>query len=332
MSRQEFEEYDIEKAFFPVELKSVYVKDGEEDNSYRKLSRHHVVMDKDKSHPFAVVTSNYHLVSNEEAYEKSKELFSKVFGNISYDDMQCFNVTMPSTRSFCHIDFIHKESDFDVWENDSWTPFIRITNSYNRTKLLKYELGFCRWICRNGMIFWAKSVEFSYSHSKSQKENIERFAENIGDIKQIETDLIDNLTQLKNFPLEENLMFPLVLKVFDIQTNIKTGSTKEKLKKAEKLLDIKDYTASLSEKYFDELGANGYSAFNVLTDFATRPVGVISPASQINSYQKKCGSWMEQFISDKKTTNFSIETYLDSFLVTAKIIESLHQKLNGSSD
>lgn len=91
-------------------------------------------------------------MTNQQAYDQASDIMKKVFQTTRLEDLICLNVTMPSSRSFCHIDLIHKDADFLPWENDKWTAFLRITNSYNRTRLLRFEPGFCRWICLNGMI------------------------------------------------------------------------------------------------------------------------------------------------------------------------------------
>jgi hypothetical protein len=304
MPRLNFEEYDVTTALFEVQLKPIYMKDN--DGNETKLSSHLAVHDYEKSKVLCVVTKNYKLISNEEALTKGKEIFQRIFNNISHEDMLCFNITMPKTRSFCHIDLIHKNSDFDVWEGETWTPFLRITNSYNRTKLLKYELGFCRWICKNGMIFGAQSVEYSYTHNKAELESIDRFAENIGSIKKLEAQFVENLLQLKRFYVPKSLLFPLVLRVFDIEVN-DVKSDKRQLKR---MIEIMSHVQKLADTYVPTLGENAYSALNVLTDFATRPVGVISQANHINSFQTKSANWLQDFIEKIESRSFKFEDYL----------------------
>lgn len=304
MTRTNFEEHDINEALFDVKLKPVFIKDGKDGET--QLNSHFAVYDSERKKVLSVVTKNYHLITNKEALEKGKQIFHKVFSLIKMEDMQCFNITMPRTRSFCHIDLIHKNSDFDVWKNDTWTPFLRVTNSYNRTKLLKYEIGFCRWICKNGMIFGSKSIEFSSTHSKSERESVTRFIENIGDIKAMEARFVEGLIQLKRYHVPKKLMFPLLLKVFDI----KSPETGKGAKAFERLNKIKLHTENLVNSYFHDLGENAYSALNVLTDFASRPEAVISPANQINKLQAQSANWMEDFIRQIEQRSFNFEDYL----------------------
>ena len=277
-------------------------------------------MDVERQHPFAVVTDDYELVTNRAAYERAAEVMKKVFRTQQLADMECLNVTMPRSRSFCHIDLIHRTSTFSPWEQDKWSAFLRITNSYNRTRLLRFELGFCRWICLNGMIFGSKSIEFSYAHSRRGMDRVDRFVENIGDIRKLEESLSERLHQLKRFNLSEQEMLPLVCRVFGIEVDADVLGRKRRV---QELLDLRKQVDRLTQAYFSEMGSNGYAALNVLTDFASRPTGVISPEASMHGLQQRVGSWMDDFVSASKSPGFDINQYLNSCRETARLIESL---------
>ena len=53
----------------------------------------------------------------------------------------------------------------------------------------------------------------------------------------------------------------------------------------------KSRVQELAIQYFKDMGENGYAALNILTDFATRPVGYISVNQSIDSLQNKAGEW-----------------------------------------
>jgi len=217
MDKRKWEPKDPAEAFFPVELRPLFMKEPNNSEKYGKLPRHFAVVDIEKNHPFSVVTDDYKLVTNEKAYQDAGEVMKQVFKVTDIKDMECLNVTMPKTRSFCHIDLVHKTADFSPWEKDEWTAFLRITNSYNRTRLLRYELGFCRWICLNGMIFGQKSIEFSYAHTRRGVDRINRFFDNIGDIGKLETQLTEKLHKLQRYYVPEDQMLAILCRAFDIK-------------------------------------------------------------------------------------------------------------------
>jgi hypothetical protein len=311
---------DPTEAFFPVTMRPLYMQVGDTQKQFQQLKRHFAVVDVERQSPFAVVTDDYELVTNKAAYDMAADVMKKVFQTTQIDDMACLNITMPKTRSFCHIDLIHKTADFSPWEKDKWTAFLRISNSYNRTRLLRFELGFCRWICLNGMIFGSKSIEFSYAHTRRRMDRVDRFIENIGDIHRLETQLAEKLHQLKRYHVPEKEMLPLVCRVFDVKA---TKEVAEKQRRVDDLLALRKQVKDLTKSYFSEMGQHGYAALNVLTDYASRPTGVIAPEASMHGLQQKAGSWMDDFIAAIKNPAFSFDNYLADFRQTAEAIEAL---------
>lgn len=329
MSKQ-WQPVDPAIAFFPVALKPLFFEPTQKvetetqtdlfASELKQLPRHFAVVDQSNDHVFSVVTDNYRLVTNKEAFDSAQKVMKKVFQVVKAEDLACLNVTMPSTRSFCHIDLIHKEADFSPWEKDKWTAFLRITNSYNRTRLLRFELGFCRWICLNGMIFGSKSVEFSCAHTKGGIDKVERFIENVGDIRKLELELTEKLHQLKRYHVPEQYMLPLACKVFDLKVD--PDATK-KPKRVSELIEFRTAVHKRSKEYYQKLGAHGYTALNVLTDLSSRPVGGFSVESKIDGMQRQCGGWVDAFIDEISKKSFSFDSYLAEYAQTAEVLRSL---------
>ncbi len=313
-------------AFFPVALKPVFIEatgnEGDLFNAsaYQALPRHQAVVDVDGGNVFAVVTEDYHLVTNQQAYELAAEALKSVFAFTSLADMECLNVTMPKSRSFCHIDLIHKGSDFEPWQNDRWVPFVRITNSYNRTRRLRFEIGFCRWICLNGVIFGGKSVEISFAHTKHLQDGMRRWHENLGDIKALEQLFVGQLRNLQRFHVPARWMLPLACKVFDVRL---PSDTPIKPRRADELRQFRQAIADLASDYFVKMGEQGYAALNVLTDYASRPVGVIAPETMMDGFQHKAGDWINDFTKQIESREFSFDTYLGDYRATAEAIANL---------
>jgi hypothetical protein len=320
LDKEPWAEREIGDAFFPVELRPVYVDRLDNTNDYRKLDRHFAVMDLERANAFAVVTNEYKLITNEKAYEMAADAMKRVFEVTKLEDLACLNITMPKSRSFCHIDLIHSSADFSAWENDKWTAFLRITNSYNKTHRLRFELGFCRWICMNGMIFGARSIEFSYAHTRRGMDNVHRFSDNIGDIRKLETLLVEQLHHLKRFYVPKEKMLSLFCRVFDLRIDANALKNRQRVSQ---LLEIKQQVSELIERYFGGMGPHGYAALNVLTDYATRPTGVISPEASINGLQQKTSDWMQGFISAISESSFSFDDYLKDYQSSADRLAAL---------
>ncbi len=301
---------DLSTAFFPVALRPVFMASPADAEFYQCLDRHRAVVDVEREYAFALVTEGYELITNQMAYELSGDIVNRVFQFTALDDLECFNITMPKSRSFCHIDLIDGTAGFLPWKGDKWTAFLRITNSYNRTRRLRYQLGFCRWICRNGMIFGAKSIEFSNSHTRQFRERTHGFADTIGDIKSIEEELKGQLHQLRELSVSKTRMRSIFCRAFDIRVD---GSIELGSRRAEQLARMRRQVDSLTSKYFGEFGYNCYAALNVLTEYASSPVGVISPEGSMDSLQRRTADWMREVLKDSAAPGFSWDGYLNNF-------------------
>lgn len=300
---------DLKDVLFPVEMRPVFVAPSYPSNSQIRLPRHCAVVDAERDHVFAVVTDSYRLVTNDEALYLAGEIMERVFKLVTMSDMRCFNITMPNSRSFCHIDLVHAKRAFEPWEEEKWSPFLRVTNSYNRTKKLRFELGFCRWICRNGMIFGSRSVEISDAHSHAGLNRIryDKIAGDLGSINALEAHFMGQLQNLRRYHVPPSIMPALFCKVFGVRV---PPDVEEKPRRVEPLLSMACKLNDLTSEYFDSMGHHAYAALNVLTDFATRPDGVISVASSMHNYQVETARWMEDFLNQIASSSFDFDHYL----------------------
>ena len=305
----------LQDALFPVSISDVFRKGPSqkslfknEQSKFRLIPRFKAIVAEDTGHVFSVVAPDYKLVTNKEAVELGKICFDEVFSISDSRDMQAFNVIMPKTRSFCHIDFMHNSTGFKPFDGDSWFPYLRVTNSYNRMYALNFDLGFCRGICKNGVIFGKRNIEFKYVHSKSSTDPKIKFSLKAGEIASLEKSFVESILNLKRFHVPKPVMWALACKVFKF--NIPTTSTPKQLELFEKKQNKIDI---LTDKYFGELGENGYAALNVLTDFASRPVGFISQEGRIDLLQRKAGGWIEDFVKAIESRKFSFENFLGDY-------------------
>lgn len=312
---------DKESVLFPVQQQPVYRShQSSYSESYIKIPNFEAIVDVEKNHVFSVVTKSYQLVTNREALEMTFKAAKKVFSILNPESFEVFNIVMPGTRSFCHVDLIARNTVFEPFKNDKWVPFIRMTNSYNRTKLLSLHIGFCRWICTNGLIFGETSVKFSSMHMKGLAPKLDRFSEDIGDIQKMETQFVERLIGLKRYHVPKDKTLPLVCKVFGIRVN----PIEIRPKRKETLIRLRDKIEELTKQYFTELGENGYAALNILTDLAIRPVSDLGPAGLVHSYQEASGRWMRDFIKEIKKDHFDFEEYLGKEVgETANLIMTL---------
>jgi hypothetical protein len=171
------------------------------------------------------------------------------------------------------------------------------------------------------MIFGSKSIEYSYAHTRRGIDKIDRFVENIGDIQKLEVQLTEQLHKLQRYYVPEAYMLAILCKAFDVKAS--QSDLNEKPKKVENLKKFRKRAQDLTRSYFSGMGSHGYAALNVLTDYATKPKGVIAPEASMHSLQQKCGNWMDDFITSIQSPAFSFDQYLEDYLDSAETIKSL---------
>jgi len=321
----------LKDSLFDVELADVFIEVPKsnsqptlfpEESTYtntefQKVERFKAIHRTEDDYVFSVVAPDYKLISNAEAIELGYECFKQIFKVTNQNDMEFYNLIMPKSRSFCHIDFKHEKSAITPFDDDTWFPYLRVTNSYNRTFALKFDIGFCRGICMNGVIFGKKNIVFKFYHSHRTQDPQIQFNVGAEEIASWESDFIEALHNLKRYHVPPKYMRPLVHKVYNIQ--IHSEPTKRQIIT---YMERKNHIDDLTDKYFSEMGQNGYAALNVLSDFASRPVGYISADQRINSLQKITGRWIADFVEAIEQKTFNFENYLGDFTELPTYVEA----------
>lgn len=324
MTTRTAKRFDLIDAFFPVKEMPISV-----DGTSRPIAipGYKAIVESETKRPLSVVSNKYRLVTNKEAYELADYVVRAIFEGKTLDDFECFNILMPKTKGSCRIDLIIPNNYKELFGQgfERWLPFVRISNSYNRTLVLKYEIGFCRYICMSGVIWGQTGITFSITHlgSITQKEIdalINRTKKDIGDIEAIWKGFEEKMDYLRRTPLPSSSALAIFCKAFDISVNAKevTAIQKEGLAKRAKQI------VTASKDYFKELGNNAYAMMNVLSDYASFPEWTNGSTNYVDGYQRKVGKWIDEFIEESRKEDFNLSKYLgDTYQSTAYYLESL---------
>jgi hypothetical protein len=129
-----------------------------------------------------------------------------------------------------------------------------------------------------------------------------------GELSTLEAEFAEVLLNLKRFHVPRNVMWALACKVFKQHPPVEpTPRQADIWRKKEVAIE------GLANSYFDSMGENGYAALNVLTDFASRPVGMISAEQRVDALQRQSGGWMADFVSAIESRDFSFDRYLGEY-------------------
>lgn len=261
-----------------------------------------------------VVSGNYRLFTNRDALELGKKAFVELFPIVKPEELIVHKVISPKRKTFCHIDLIHRKVDYKVWKQETWLPFLRITNSYNRMFALSYEMGFVRRICSNGFIFDKKTIEVKYHHTT---EGIPAKIEvDVSKLKNLENEFIENLLNLKRFFVSREDIFPLFCKALEL--NFKFDNTKNPFAERQKqaFLNLRETAFRLAKEYTSRDGENAFSALNVMTDIISHQniyQNLINFSLRANGYSHKISRWMREFTESAEKRDFNLDRYIGDY-------------------
>ena len=254
--------------------------------------RHWAVVSDDRREVFAIVTEDYQLVSNLQAYEIGRRAFALVFGDDAAVRLKLFNVTMPATRSWAHIDLTADSLEFAPIDKDRWLPFLRVTNSYNRSRALGFTVGVCRSICTNGMIFGEESLKLKVAHATDvdlERRLVEAFAHRRFDVAGCR-DKLEKLTRL-SVPQER---FPAgMLEILEVKPPAelpRNGARRDGWLRLGRCL------RGLGEKYRKDLGGNAYALVNAASEYAGDTKAPLMSPARVDALQFRCGRWVDRVL------------------------------------
>lgn len=283
----------LNAAFFPVDEREIFV------GSSRKKSKKYkaiVKRESEKAEPFAVVTDSYRLIRHEDAMDLGYEAFERIYGDQLLDQITVFNVILSVSRGSFLADltseslievFFAKELDvvkeLNAFEHHVF--FLRVTNSYNRTRAVRLETGLCRESTRSCLIFGKPSIRFKDPHNKSKQQLMDFIAKNTNplDVRRLRTE-IDRAYRLD---LHENRLIPAMLQTLRLVIPPVEPTPQNALswqKKCTHLLEI-------AEAYEREWGLTAFSAIQASTEWVKRLMSE-SPIRR-DSYERRCGEMLE---------------------------------------
>ena len=269
----------------------------------------------------SMVSNDYSLVTNKLAIKWAKEIFKDVFGLKVDDQLMPFKVISSQRKTFCHIDLIHKEYEpFKIYQ-DSWLPYIRITNSYNKTYPLIFQIGFLRASCSNGLVI-SKTFTFKQSHSeiiyktgKSIKEYIPNYNNEINNFNLAKNEFINYMNGLYKLHIPKDKINPLVKKVLSLKFQTNHPNTQFRQKAEQKEAAYNSKVGDLTEKYSKELENTAYCALNVMTDLITYGddyeciPGFTTKSQALNL---RVYEWSQNFPVEFSKKDFKWEIYLNN--------------------
>lgn len=265
-----------------------------------------------------VVGRDYRVVTNREAVNLARDVCEKAFPGLSSVEWEAKRASAPSTLSYAFIDLMHRTHVLNYWDSeikkdDPFTPFLRVTNSFNGARALRFDIGFMRKHCSNGVIFEEEVATIKASHSKEALAQL-KIEITSRSLPQMWDEFSKFLTSVRNISMDTDQS------TLALNTVLRLPEAKSDDKKA-RVEGLKALSLDLSTRldgYRKELGPNAYAVFNTLTDIAARPPEIPGFQQTRDSIEKRSGRWLKELARQNQTTGFDLNAWIPGWEVAGK--------------
>lgn len=162
---------NLDDVLFPVEEHPVFVSVTDKSTERRlAVPDKKAIVNRTTNRVLGVMSRDYRLVSNAEALDMAYKCCRTLFPETKPGEWEVKAIDAPSTAGYCHLDLLHNSTALDfnavpaAQRPELFGPFIRVTNSYNGLRALRFDIGFYRKVCKNGLIIPDVIIRFEFPH------------------------------------------------------------------------------------------------------------------------------------------------------------------------
>jgi hypothetical protein len=260
-----------------------------------------------------VVSRDYRVVTNQEAVNLARDVCEKAFPGLSSVEWEAKRAAAPRTLSYAFIDLVHKTHVLNYWDSeikkeDPFTPFLRVTNSFNGARALRFDIGFMRKHCSNGVIFEEEVATIKASHSKEALAQL-KIEITSRSLPQMWDEFSKFLASVRSISMDT------AQSTLALNTVLRLPAAKSDDKKA-RMEGLQALSLDLSTRltgYQKELGPNAYAVFNTLTDIAARPPDNAYFQKDRDTIEKRSGRWLKELARHSQTAGLDLNAWLPAW-------------------
>jgi hypothetical protein len=257
-----------------------------------------------------IVGDSYRVFTNQQAIDLCQQFCRDAFPDTSPAEWIFEIGHGPKTRSWAAMDIRHRTHTMNLMGihgglSDTYTPFARITNSYNGSRALRIDVGFMRHHCENGVIFEEQAAKVSVPHTREGIHAI-KIASPFKGMAALCDKFRETVNGVRAVGCTPNEARSLVRLVIGWPQLSKEPNAVEQAD--QESLDA-DLEARL-HRYLNELGENAYAAFNTMTDLAARPPVSNRFRRDRPNLERRAGAWLRDFNEVVSRPGFTIPGHL----------------------
>jgi hypothetical protein len=192
-------------------------------------------------------------------------------------------------------------------------PFVRVANSYNRSRALTFDIGYLRLVCSNGMVLRDQPVRFSLNHQRRDIGQAVRFEIPQDRLAGHRAAFQAFLAKLQACHMPATDMGDLACAALELRPPRERADSLDPARGEKKQALWRTLRATVqahTARYADELGENAYAVFNAVTDLASRPP--VNPLLRRDRHglQRLAGDWAGSFAAQCAVPGFEVRQYL----------------------
>lgn len=279
------------------------------------------VIDSETDNVLGVVSTGYRLVTNREACAYARKCAAAAFPNTKEDEWEILVADAPRSKCYCHIDLYHKTGklDFDyvmvgTREDvpDVYGPYVRVTNSYNGQRALKFTIGCYRKTCQNGLTAASDLVSFSFAHTKDSIKSDIKFKVAHYKIQRMRDDFKEYFDVLHKYQINREDGTRLIKAVLAIRMpkSVREENGTKLTAVYQDWFKLDGYIDSLYTRYANTLGDTAYAVLQASTDLASQPINNLCLRKDRHALQRLAGEWLVDFRKRCVQPDFDLSAYL----------------------
>lgn len=250
-----------------------------------------------------VVGADYRVVTNQEALALAHTVCARAFPGVAATEWEPGRVAASKSFGQASIDLQHRTHVLNLWQSghqkdDPYTPFVRVTNSFNGSRALRFDFGFIRQHCTNGCIFERDLASLVVSHGNRELATLDVKVGTLSLAKKWEQ-FSSMIHLLKATTVPVPTAHELVATLLTLPPLERCQADWQKAEHAALETEIKTRHA----RYEIELGANAYAVFNTVTDFAARPPEFRLFNRTRATLEQRAGTWLRTVADDTAKPN-----------------------------
>jgi hypothetical protein len=272
-----------------------------------------------------IVGAGYKVFTNHQAVTLCHRFCLEAFTDTTASEWTFVEGHGPATRSWAAMDIHHRAHAMNLMgveggPSETFTPFVRITNSYNGSRALRIDVGFLREHCSNGVIFEQEAATLTVPHTRQGIHSL-KVARPFAGMAALSEEFSKTLSAVRSVEMKPHEARQMVRHVTGWPALPEKPSPWENDEQVK--LDA-DLEARLSG-YFSQLGSNAYAAFNTMTDIASRPPQSPRFRRDRPTLERRAGAWLRDFRIAVSRPGFSFASHLETLSKTAAAGSFIHR-------